>query len=230
MVASVFILIGCVSGIHDSGESCKSSADCFKTLNYYTLLGSVHHQTAAAAKDAFKAQASYWQTRPHHDAKRHDAHMDAVRLHMERATELESHHSILDDHLHDLKKLFESSKQHAIAGLMQLDASNAKKAFELAKAAGDLPTSSHFDTQVIAHDKKSLDHTPPSAINFSAKMSIRDGACGMGSAELKRPDLTIRTSGKSDNGTPAKTPASGKFVENVFCIMAALIVLQNVFS
>jgi len=59
-------------------------------------------------------------------------------------------------------------------------ASNAyKKAFELAKGAGDLPTSAGFATQVIAHDEKSLHHTPLSAINFSAKMSIHDGDSGI---------------------------------------------------
>jgi len=118
-IASVFILIGCVSGIqpHDSGESCKSSADDFgNTKLYHTLLDlKLRKLVGHAAKRASNAhnqlatahgsKANFFQNlgraiQPSLDQNYtlryqahlcQTAHMGAMHLHGGRATEHASH-------------------------------------------------------------------------------------------------------------------------------------------
>jgi len=154
-LASVFILIGCVSGA-SSGESCKSSADYFgNTKLYHTILGSKQLELARDAQKAYDAHhrladahshiANYWQEvvapseRPFENFTHPNylLHMNAMRLHRGKATDhATSRDNILKRKSKSIDSMYEglylgaryehhSSKGHATAGLMQLHASIA---------------------------------------------------------------------------------------------------------
>ena len=149
--------------------------------------------------DAHFNRALFWQT----DAQRHGAHMNAARLHRDRATQLEFHyHSIhpgshSDPYLLAFRRKCLSSKDAAYAGSTHLKASNAyKKAYELADRAGDLPTAVETATQIIAHDKKSLNHTPLNAKKFSSMVSLFDGA-----EAIRRANQISRKYGSEASGS-----------------------------
>jgi len=120
-----------------------------ETLYYHTLSGkTLRTQVADAAQRASDAHgrlavahgriADYWQglvAPPVNDTHPgHNAHVDAMHLHKGRATRHASHrHDVLkhnlnthpDEILPALKQRYELSEQHATAGLMHLEASDA---------------------------------------------------------------------------------------------------------
>ena len=155
--------------------------------------------------DAHFNRAFFWQTR---NAKRSDAHKVAGGLHRDRAKRLESHyHSILpggysNPDLLAFKRQCLSSKEAANAGLTQLDASNAyKKTYELAEGTGDRV---ELAMKVVAHDKKSLDHIPPSAGDIiHSRMSISDGEDGIRRA--KQLSQEYRDLGKRESGEASRS-------------------------
>jgi hypothetical protein len=212
-LASIFIFIGCVSGIDhsESSESCKSSADYFgNTKLYHTLLGApLRQQVASAAQRASDAhdrlatahhsEAEYWQGIVHaitpFENRTHPyqtAHMDAMRLHRGRATEHASHRRDVlkrkDAHPDDLlalKEQFESSEQHATAGLMHLKASNAyKEAAGHAKRVGDRAVAQSLLQKMILQTRHSLNHTPANAANFNPEHAISDASIAEQNANL----------------------------------------------
>jgi len=142
-IACVCILIGCVSGIHDSGESCKSSADYFgNTKLYHTLLDEkLRKLVGHAAKRASNAhnqlanvhclQANFFyhladriphftdQNYTHRNAalRYQTAHIDAMLLHRGRATEHASHRRdiVTGNDAHDSDDLLALKRQFELS-------------------------------------------------------------------------------------------------------------------
>jgi hypothetical protein len=119
--------------------------------------------------------------------------MNAMHLHIERATELASRRRDVlerkdthpDAHLPALKREFELSEQHATAGLMRLKASYAyKKAAVYARRAGDQEVAQRLFGQMHLQTRHSLNHTPANAANFNPEHAISDASIAEQNANL----------------------------------------------
>jgi len=221
-LASIFILIGCVSGI-ESSESCKSSADYFRNSKlYHTLLdeklrkvvsraarraSNAHDQLAAA----HGSEADYWQglagvVAPfaNYTHPRQDRHMNAMHLHRGKATEHASEsRDVLtrnDNHarLSALKEEFELSARHARAGLMHLKASDAyKEAFVHATRVGDDAVAQASFQLMKLQRRRSLNHTPDNAANHNPDYAISNASFARHFANVTSRQLMERERGAS---------------------------------
>lgn len=162
-----------------------------------------HHHLA----DAHAKKADYWEQHvallhpfaniTHPDQIRH---MDAMDLHRNEAKSFASQHRDIvegkntvcehpppDENLLITKRKFELSHDHASAGLMHLEASNAyEESHRVASLAGCSLMSERIFHEMRQHGLRSFNHTPDTS-RCDSKASISDGIDGRNRAnEISR--------------------------------------------